>query len=66
MTPQPLNSEYQPVSVGVKNTEASPFLLEFFMVEGKGFRGMAYCDQEGKWHKAFNNEELRGAISIVE
>ena len=36
------------------------------MVEGKGFRGMAYCDQEGKWHKAFNNEELRGAISIVE
>jgi hypothetical protein len=44
----------------------SPFLLEFFMVQGPGFRCMAYCDEDGVWHNALNNEELFGNISILE
>ncbi len=44
----------------------SPFVLEFFMVEGVGFRCMAYCDKDGKWRNAFTNEELFGDIYILE
>jgi hypothetical protein len=51
----------------VENLSArSPFVLEFFMVEGVGFRCMAYCDKVGKWRNAFTNEELFGDIYIVE
>ena len=49
-----------------KLDETSPFLLEFFMVQGTGFRCMAYRNGDGKWHGAFNNEELPGAIRILE
>ena len=46
--------------------ETSPFLIEFFVVQGPNFRCVAYCDQEGCWHNAFNNEELFGDIQILE
>jgi hypothetical protein len=46
--------------------EASPFLLEFFMVQGMGFRCMAYRNIDGKWRGAFNDEELPGTIRILE
>ncbi len=43
----------------------SPFLIEFFMVQGAGFRCMAYRNGDGKWREAFNNEELPGAIRVL-
>jgi hypothetical protein len=43
----------------------SPFLVEFFMVEGRGFKCMAYRNQDGKWRAAFSNEELP-AVHILE
>jgi hypothetical protein len=44
----------------------SPFIIEFFMVQGAGFRCMAYKEDDGKWHEAFNNEILPGAIRVLE
>jgi hypothetical protein len=44
----------------------SPFILEFFMVQGSGFRCMAYRNDDGKWRGAFDNEELPGAIRVLE
>jgi hypothetical protein len=44
----------------------SPFLVEFFMVQGMGFKCMAYRNQDGKWRGAFDNEELPGKIQILE
>jgi len=49
-----------------KRIESSPFILEFFMVQGAGFRCMAYRDPNGVWRNAFNNEELMGEIYILE
>ena len=45
---------------------ASPFELEFFMVQGSGFICMAYCNHDGKWRGAFDNIELPGAIRVLE
>jgi hypothetical protein len=44
----------------------SPFVLEFFMVQGIGFQCMAYRGGDGKWHQAFNDQELPGAVSLLE
>ncbi|HEV2453955.1 MAG TPA: hypothetical protein VGY98_06815 [Verrucomicrobiae bacterium] len=44
---------------------ASPFVHEFFMVQGSGFRCMAYRNQDGKWRGAFDDEELTGAIRVL-
>ena len=46
--------------------EASPFVTEFFMVQGLGYRGMAYCDQDGTWRNAFNHFPLMGRIYLLE
>jgi phage FluMu protein Com len=43
----------------------SPFVHEFFMVQGSGFRCMAYRNQDGKWRGAFDDEELPGAIRVL-
>jgi hypothetical protein len=43
-----------------------PFVVEFFIVEGTGFRCMAYRDPEGKWRNAFNHEELSGDVQLLE
>jgi hypothetical protein len=45
---------------------ASPFVHEFFMVQGSGFRCMAYRNQDGKWRGAFDHAELPGAIRVLE
>lgn len=44
---------------------ASPFLVEFFMVQGAGFQCMAYRNSDGKWRGAFDNRELPGAIRVL-
>ena len=46
--------------------EPSPFIVEFFLVQGIGFRCMAYRDHDGKWHRAMDNEELQGPIAVLE
>jgi hypothetical protein len=55
-----------PVPVVAGLTEDTPFIIEFYMVQGVGFRCAAYRDQDGKWRDAFNNEELFGEIQILE
>jgi hypothetical protein len=46
--------------------EKSPFVTEFFLVQGISFRCMAYFDQDRKWRNAFSHDELPGAIYILE
>lgn len=41
-------------------------LTKFFMVQGVGFRCVAYRDQKGRWRDALNNGELFGDIRILE
>ena len=43
----------------------SPFLVEFFMVQGSGFKCMAYCDGNGMWHEAFGHIILPGKIRVL-
>jgi hypothetical protein len=43
----------------------SPFIFEFFLVEGTHFKCMAYQDGTGKWRGAFNHLELPGSIRIL-
>jgi hypothetical protein len=47
-------------------TVPSPFVLEFFLVEALGFRGMAYCDRDGNWCNASNHDQLMGHIYLLE
>jgi len=49
-----------------ESPRSSPFIHEFFMVEVEGFRGMAYCDENGKWRTAYKDEELPGTVYIFE
>ncbi|HUC86352.1 MAG TPA: hypothetical protein VL970_14235 [Candidatus Acidoferrales bacterium] len=49
-----------------KTPELSPFVHEFFMVQADEFRGMAYCDEDGKWRTAYKDEELSGDICFFE
>jgi hypothetical protein len=58
--------ECEPLVAVEEPAQTSPFVLEFFLVEGHGFRCMAYCGADAKWHHAFNDEELRGDIRIVQ
>jgi hypothetical protein len=44
----------------------SPFVIEFFMVQGSGYICMAYKKDDGKWRGAFDNRELPGAIRVLE
>ena len=46
-------------------SEPSSTLLEFFLVQGMGFRCVAYRDRHGQWRDALNNQELLGEISVV-
>jgi len=54
-----------PTSAG-ESADGSPFLVEFYLVQGTGFRCMAYRDQQGTWRNAFSNDELFGDIQILE
>jgi hypothetical protein len=48
-----------------KVDRSSPFIHEFFLVQGSGFRCMAYRNNDGKWRMAFNDEVLTGAIRVL-
>jgi hypothetical protein len=52
-------------STAEAHSEASPFLVEFFMVQVAGFRCMAYQDFKGKWHHAFNDIELPETVRVL-
>ena len=66
MTHHTLSKQCEPESAASKTGELSPFVLEFFLVQGAGFRCMAYRDEEGTWRGAFNHEALAGEIYILE
>ena len=55
-----------PVPVVAALIDDTPFIIEFHMVQGIGFRCAAYRDQDGKWRDAFNHEELFGPVQILE
>jgi len=55
--------EVRPVE---QHETASPFILEFFLVQGTGYICMAYRNHDGKWRGAFDNQELPGAIRVLE
>lgn len=59
-------TQCEPVAGSQQSAEAAPFLIEFFVVQGTGFRCVAYCDADGRWRNAFTNEELFGEIRILE
>ena len=44
----------------------SPFVVEFFTVQGAGFRCMAYRNGDGKWREAFNDRELSGVVRVLD
>jgi hypothetical protein len=54
----------QDVTANAQSGE-SPFLLEFFLIQGLHFRCMGYCDTDGKWRGAFNHFELPGPIRVL-
>lgn len=66
MTNHTMAPPIEPESATENPVERSPFIVEFFMVQGAGFRCMAYRDQDGKWRSAFDNDELAGDICILE
>lgn len=43
----------------------SPFVFEFFLVQGMNFCCMAYRDDHGKWRMAFSHTELPGNVRVV-
>jgi hypothetical protein len=43
----------------------SPFIHEFFVVKVSGWRGMAYCGEDGKWRDAYQHEQLVGEVRII-
>jgi hypothetical protein len=61
-----LTSLHEAKPEAAEHDEGSPFLVEFFMVQGAGFQCMAYKDYDGKWHHAFNNKELPGLVHVLE
>jgi len=54
-----------PVSVAKRPANTRPFVIQFFLVQGINFRCVAYCDPQGRWRDAFNQEELFGDIQIL-
>jgi hypothetical protein len=60
------NIEKESLKPVVKETAASPFVREFFLVQGAGYRCMAYRNDKGQWRGAFNNEELPGDVRVLE
>ena len=57
--------ESQTLAVMDQTDEMSPFEIEFFMLQGVGFRCMGYRDEDGRWRSAFNHIELFGKIQVV-
>jgi hypothetical protein len=66
MTYQNYMRPCEPESAVEKHAETSPFLVEYFMVQALGFRGMAYCDEDGRWRNAANRDFLLGRIYLLD
>jgi hypothetical protein len=66
MTHQTIQQPGQSRLMAEARSEASPFTIEFYWVQGIGFRCMAYQDQAGKWYEAFCNWALPGPIRVLE
>jgi hypothetical protein len=66
MTNQPMSQSGASQPMVETRNEFSPFTLEFFWVQGIGFKSMAYRDAAGRWREAFRNGELPGPIQILE
>ena len=64
--PKSITTPRGPVLAIKKATKVPLSILHFFMVQGVGFRCAAYCDQQGQWHDALNNQELYGDIGVIE
>ena len=43
----------------------SPFVSEFFLVQGTDYRCMAYRDSHGKWRAAFSHSEVPGSVRVL-
>lgn len=72
MNPVKIKGLYETLTghLGAKPTaemgrEVSPFLVEFFMVQGPGFQCMAYRSADGKWRAAFNHQVLPDGIRVL-
>ena len=63
--PKIMTTRSKPVLAVEKPATAPPFIIHFFMVQGVGFRCVAYCDQQGTWRDALKHEELFGDIRIL-
>jgi hypothetical protein len=50
----------------IEKPSDAPFVLEFFMVECKGYRGMAYRDHDSRWRNAQTHEVLSGEVFVLE
>jgi hypothetical protein len=61
-----MTTECEPAVAVKPPTDALPSLVEFVMVQGVGFRCIAYRDAEGRWRNAFTNEELFGEIRVLD
>jgi hypothetical protein len=61
-----LRSQRNPKPGAGKQDGESPFLVEFFMVQGPGFKCMAYRNGDGIWHEAFAHIKLPGQIRVLE
>jgi hypothetical protein len=66
MKNHPMTLQDETPSTAKKSAETSPFIVEFFMVQCLCFRGMAYCDEEGRWRNAYSNSQLLGNIYLME
>lgn len=46
-------------------TGEEAFNFDFVLVQGVGFRCIAYRDQEGMWREAFNHREILGQVQVL-
>lgn len=45
--------------------EKLPPIEQQVMVQGEGFRCLAYRDKDGKWRDVFRQSELKGRIRVL-
>lgn len=69
MQPEPANTVARPQRNPARDQAggpAHPVILQFFSVQGPGYRCVAYCDPQGVWREAGTQQELFGEIRILE
>ena len=50
---------------GCKDQAGLPPIGETVLVQGEGFRCLAYRDKDGKWKDYFHGTELRGSVRVL-